>query len=436
MTEAALPRDSSSGKPAHPAQAGARVTAVWRAIELILLIGLVISHWAPDPARINSLILFIPIFAGRAVVLRRLITRTPIDYYLAALIALCVLNIAIAPYTWGMWSVSRVVMGVGIVWVIGDWGRTPGALRALLVGTAGFAALVGVVALLTSQYTIKSSLLQGIIDALPRLRDLPLVGAGFNVNEIGGALCLLAPAAAALALTDRVRVPGLTRALAWAALITLTAALLLGQSRMAIIGALIGGVVAIFLVMRAGVRRQVALAGLVAIAVLEMVLALNLLVPSGLAVQSVERDVGSQIGRTNIWRAGIEVLRDYPLTGVGINQFRTRAVRARYPVEGYETAILPHAHNLVLQIGADLGLPGIALYVGWSAAWIGLLWRAWRMGDGVVRTIAAGLGAAWAAHMIFNLADAITLFDRWIWLYWLLIGLGVAAARRVIVRTM
>lgn len=403
------------------------VVRAWRATEAALLLAILLAHWGPVDGRLGALILYLPLFVGRALVLRRVITRSAFDVPLAAFVALCMLNLALAPFSWGLWVTSRALMGAGVVWVIGDWGRTPGMARLLLAVLVGFGLVLGVAALFTSQYTIKSAVFDGLVAALPRLRDLPLLAGGFNVNEVGGPLALLAPMAAGLLLAERAAIGRGARWLGAAALVALWLPLMLGQSRMAILGALFGTGVVIFAVTQPGWRRRAALVVLAAVSLFEAGITLNVFVPEQVAQAADVRDSGSQLGRLNIWRAAVAVIRDHPLTGIGMNQFRLAEVRALYPVTGYPGNSLPHAHNIMLQTGADLGLPGLAAYLGWSAAFLWGLWRAWRAGG----ALAVGAGAAfggWLAFMTFNIADAIGPFDRFIFLYWLLIGLGAAIA--------
>jgi O-antigen ligase len=402
--------------------------ALWRLIEAALLVIAIAGHWEPNnPDRLWALVWLIPIFVGRVVLLRRPFTRTVFDLPLIAFILLCILNLTLAPYNWGAWVIARALLGAGIVWVIGDWGRDrwmPDALLAALVIGAG---VLGGLALVAQQYTVKSMALQPLIDLLPQMRDLPFAPGGFNVNEIGGALALGAPLAAAIALTTRARVRPALRAAGWIALALLFAALLLGQSRMAIIGALVGSAVVIFAGMSRGWRRTAALAGLVAIALLEGAVVTNSLLSTEQAALLTERDAGSQQGRLYIWRSALDIVRDHPLTGVGINQFRARPVRQQYPVIGYEVQVLPHAHNIVLQTGADLGVPGMAVYLLLCGAFVWHVWRAWRGGQ----TLAAvAIGGAWLGWMVFSMADAITLSDRLAFVWWLVMGAAAALPAR------
>jgi len=125
--------------------------------------------------------------------------------------------------------------------------------------------------------------------------------------------------------------------------------------------------------------------------------------------------------------SAIRIIADYPLTGSGINTFRAGSVRAQYPVVGYEPPkVLPHAHNEILQIGADLGVPGIMVLLAIYGVTGRSLFRVWRRGDRLTGGLALTLGAALGAHAVYGMFDAITLWDRLAFVFWSMIGLGMA----------
>lgn len=74
----------------------------------------------------------------------------------------------------------------------------------------------------------------------------------------------------------------------------------------------------------------------------------------------------SEDGRMEIWKRGMGYMLRFPLTGVGINNFGraegTISEKARYHVPG--TGLKFSApHNSVVQVGAELGIPGLLLWL-------------------------------------------------------------------------
>ena len=91
---------------------------------------------------------------------------------------------------------------------------------------------------------------------------------------------------------------------------------------------------------------------------------------------------------------------------------------------------LPHVHNLFIQTGLDLGLPGtvfMGLVVATFYLSIGRL--VLRATDFRMRATAVGLGAGMTAFLVYGLTDAIAIGARGGLGLWLVLGLGAALAR-------
>jgi O-antigen ligase len=300
--------------------------------------------------------------------------------------------------------------------------------RAYGLAWAGIAVglLVGVLGLTSAQFIVKSEQLYGIINLLPRVTTFPGAEGGFNVNEIGGAMAFFAPFTAGFAIYQWRRrwLPGIL--VTTLTCLILMLALVLGQSRMAIIGVVVTLAVVIYLLAPAGRARMMTLAALVAFAALEVMIVTQAFATPATSEVIAERDETSLSQRPEIWNAALTLIRENPLTGYGLNQFRRREVRSEF-VPDFAMVIIPHAHNELLQVGADLGIPGMIVYIGWHLTLAVMVWKAWRNGDLLVKTLAVSAAGGLAAHAIFGLADAITLFDRFTFAYWLLVGLAGSA---------
>jgi O-antigen ligase len=76
--------------------------------------------------------------------------------------------------------------------------------------------------------------------------------------------------------------------------------------------------------------------------------------------------------RPAIWAGAIELVRQYPLLGVGIGAFRNHAATTKL------TFRVIHAHNVILTYASELGLPCTLAYVTFLAMVFGMAWRSLR----------------------------------------------------------
>lgn len=109
-------------------------------------------------------------------------------------------------------------------------------------------------------------------------------------------------------------------------------------------------------------------------------------------------------GRQEIWTHASYIIQDFLFTGVGMGSF-AKVNMLFYPNVIAEPGV-PHAHNLILQIAVDLGIPGLI-------AWLGILWhvlrsawRAYRLPDPVLSAIGAGVLASQCAMLTHGMVDA------------------------------
>ena len=128
--------------------------------------------------------------------------------------------------------------------------------------------------------------------------------------------------------------------------------------------------------------------------------------------------------RRVLWPWAVTAIGDFPFTGIGLGAFRQAAFRL-YPLPLPVEQDIAHAHNIFLQTGLDLGLPGLVAYgaVLILAAVVG--WRVARRDVGL-RAVSLGLLAGLAALHIFGLADALALGAKPGLVFWFALGLLAA----------
>jgi O-antigen ligase len=128
--------------------------------------------------------------------------------------------------------------------------------------------------------------------------------------------------------------------------------------------------------------------------------------------------------RVELWTRTSYLIQDFPLTGVGLGQFGL-AIRGLYPPFVLPASEhIPHAHNLLLDHAATIGLPGLVATL-WLIAVSGYhSWNAGRDPEPRIRWLGRGAGMAIVAFLIFGLADAIAVGARGSVVWWFVLGVA------------
>jgi putative inorganic carbon (HCO3(-)) transporter len=316
--------------------------------------------------------------------------------------------------------------------------RSPVLARRLATGLVLVGVVVAAVGLVGTRWGAnKLPLVGAVTDTLPSIGSylphsaLERAPSGIHPNEVGGALATLLPLVCVLALRPAGGAWARRSTKASAALIAFV--LILTQSRSALMGVAVAGLVGAFLALdrRSPARSRWRGVAAGALILLSVVVAFTL--TGGPALSTLDEatgGAGSGVSRWEVWGRALYMLRDFPLTGIGLNTFGF-VLNAMYPAFSVQPdQPLPHAHNFFLQVGLDLGLPGLAAVVALFGAALGAAWRA--KDDPRVGPVATGCGLGLLAHAGYGLTDAIALGAKPSILVWVLLALALNAdaARR------
>ncbi len=181
-------------------------------------------------------------------------------------------------------------------------------------------------------------------------------------NNVGLFLGRVFPIGLALFLLGR----GRRRVFYGLALIPITAAILLSQSRGAIFIGVPLSILAIGLL--AGGRWLWASVGVIVVATIAAIPLLN-----SPRVQALFSGGGQDtaVFRVALWKSTLQMIRDHPLFGVGPDNF-LYAYRGRYLLpEAWQESSLSHPHNVILDFAARLGLIGLGVFIWMQIAF----WR-------------------------------------------------------------
>ena len=266
---------------------------------------------------------------------------------------------------------------------------------------------LSIAALLSTRWTTDK------VFSLPQLYGgLPLLlPETIHPNVLAGTLAMLIPFAGALALYrhDQSCTPAtrcLCRVLPLLGLATMTPVLVLTQSR----GAYIAVTVALLVIALVRFRWLLASVPLIVAALLVMLEKIGRQRMMDLVLTTSA--LGSMEGRQELWSRAVYMIQDFPYTGIGMGTFsRVSPVMYPYFILGPD-AHVPHAHNLFLQVGADLGIPGLVAFVALLSGSLVMAWKSFsafrKRHDYILAGVSLGLFAGLISMFIHGMTDAVT----------------------------
>jgi putative inorganic carbon (HCO3(-)) transporter len=368
----------------------------------------------------------------------RFIPQTPLDISLFVFLLTLLISLAVSyDLTLSLPKIIGVVFGVALFYALAI-GRS---FRHLQFGLAVFllaGLAIVLVSLMGTNWETKLPGFATLVAHIPQLiNNIPGAVDGFSPNEVAGTLLWFLPLTLTLALSPLTTSHNITSAkianlllilLLWGFALLTTAIFVLTQSRSGYIGLAVAGLVILW----GSLHKHKLIAWGLLILVIGLTYGLislvgwqqisQLLLPFG--NDAVTAEGITLTSRVEIWARAIYAIRDFPLTGVGMNLFRTIAP-ILYPFFTLSADIdIAHAHNQFLQVGLDEGIPGLIAYI---AIWLGLasmLWQSWRLStDSRSRTLTLGFIASLMASFVFGLTDAVALGAKPGFMFWFLLGL-------------
>jgi putative inorganic carbon (HCO3(-)) transporter len=278
--------------------------------------------------------------------------------------------------------------------------------RPLVAGFLGAATAVALLAVAQVGLNVETVQVEGVRRAL---------GLYPSPNQLGLYLGRALPFAVALAIWVR---PGrrvylaISAAIALALLVTFSTGAWLGAAAEALVLAWLVGPRAVAAVLVAG--------GLVG--------AGGLLLLTRLGVERVLSGA-TWTFRRQIWASALAMVRDHPLTGIGLDNFLYR-YQLRYILpEAWAEPNISHPHNWVLQFWLELGLLGLVAALGLLARFF---WVAHRQllasPHGERRALLAGAAASMVGWLVHGAGDnSYFLVDLSILFWWHLALVEIAA---------
>lgn len=196
-------------------------------------------------------------------------------------------------------------------------------------------------------------------------------------------------------------VDGRRRAAAGGLLVLMTITLLLTQSAGGLFIGVPAAIIAV-IVLTWGRRSVLPLIGLGAIGAAGLAIALQ----SDRFARLLTLTEGTNFFRLRVWQSALNVIRDHPLTGLGMDQF-LYAFRGRYLLpDAWQEPDLSHPHNVILDAWVRLGIGGVVIFIALQVAFWQSIWCGWRAATSpLMQALAIGVIGAMINLLAHGLID-------------------------------
>lgn len=369
----------------------------WRTVAPVIV--LLLIFWAVSlvvAVNYTNTIIFKPVVATSGVFLfwlvtlvivlrtrQRSVSLSPLSISMLVWLLAVSFSFAFAAYpffSYLRWS--EVCTGVMFAWLVSIWVRQPRDISILAMGLVGLGVLTAVYGIMQrfdlSPFVwdkLRAKEMMQIYGTLERLRVTATFGHG---TYFAGFLAMVIPLTVFVMFEVKMRWP---RVILMVALLFMVVALNFTLGRTGFVLAVLGAIGVIGI--QAGwrlfqTRRQTAITLIFSLLTAAV---LFLLLPAHLKerfVSLLSLSDASAYGRSHIWRGSWAMLLERPMWGWGTGLFFQYFPRFRppnYSDFGMEDRVT-HAHNELLEIGAEQGITGMVLFL----LLIGIsYWQVWRI---------------------------------------------------------
>lgn len=411
-----------------------RFELLWIALlaPAVLLPGRIVPL-AYHAAAVIALFLFWPL---RLAITGRLSILSPVNWCMAVLLAWMPVALWVAPNAARAWEVGGYILfGMALAAALVNSPfvqRRPQAIAWALLATGTGLALLG--PLVVTEGTPVDAQLRPVQAAFRPLTAA--LGETINPNVLAGGLQMAFPFAVAGALFGGWAGPGRQRdtwaraGLALLASVMAGAVWLAGSRATLLAVAVILLLLAVFRWRRLAWSLPLLAAGVAALLALRWNEVVGALGANGLRGASGATSVVGLADRLQIWARALQLIYDFPLTGVGLGAF-AQIVPLFSPYFGIPAWVdIPDAHQLLLQVGIDLGLPGLVVFTALLLCLFVMLGIALRRSLPLDKWLAAGALGALAGTLATGLFNAVNWGSKPTFLFWLVAALAVLLYRK------
>jgi len=367
--------------------------------------------------------------------------RTPMDVPILALLGLSLISLNNSiDHSLTVPKVHGLILGLALFYFVSHVLRKKDFFTWTLFGLLTLAIGVSVLGLVGTNWTSGGFLsLENIYKSLPRwINDIPrsIGDGGINSNIIGGGLTFFLPLLANLLWNNNdfkfiayfknkqlAKVMSIVfKVLLILALLMVTFTLILTQSRGSYLGAVIG------LLALAIIKDKRYLWGIPLLAILFLTILQRTAqgdIKVFIDIIDSTRGGGTLPGRLEIWQRALFLIQDFPYTGVGIGTL-SPITNMLYPYFHFSNPKVYHAHNMILTLAVDLGLPALVLYSALITSFVVMVIKTAQKAKPEVKALLIGMASGLLAHQVFGIMDAYMLGTKLGAIMWIFYGITAA----------
>jgi O-antigen ligase len=224
------------------------------------------------------------------------------------------------------------------------------------------------------------------------------------------------------------------RRLAYAlAIVPIGLAILLTFSKGSLLIGLPASFIVVFIIWRRSLKGRIWpwLLGFAAAGILALIVALQ--IPQFAGRLNPQGETG--LFRMNLWLASLNMIRDHPVFGVGLDNF-LYAYRSRYILSAaWQEPNLSHPHNIILDFATRLGLVGLIAGTVMFIAFIQALWKLPSKVDDQWKPVSAGIAGSLIYLLAHGLVDHSFFIVDLAFAFMLLLGITVWLRQNRVINT-
>ena len=134
---------------------------------------------------------------------------------------------------------------------------------------------------------------------------------------------------------------------------------------------------------------------------------------------------GTNFIRLRIWESSLDIILDYPITGLGLDQFLYAFSGHYIRPDAIFDPDLSHPHNIVFDFWIRLGFAGAVLLVMMQVIYWRKMWKAYNeSNDKVWRVLVVGAMGSMAALVVHGLIDNSVFVDDLVYVFMLLLAIA------------